>query len=97
MQRNRFTWVALIAVIALAGCGRDDLVGIFEDDLGLTRYEFLGKGQAHLTVLGATVVADYRLDGDQVLVTGPQGTLVLTRRDDRLYGPMGLELKRQMP
>ena len=97
MHRNRFTRVVLIAMIALAGCGHDDLVGIFEDDLGLTRYEFLGKGQAHLTVLGATVVAEYRLDGDRVRVTGPQGSLVLTRRDDRLYGPMGLELERQLP
>ncbi len=97
MYRSRFIWWALLAAIALVGCGRDDLVGTYEDDLGLTRYEFLGKGQAHLTVLGATVVADYRLDGDQVLVTGPQGTLVLTRREDRLYGPMGLELKRQVP
>lgn len=96
MNRNRCIWGVLIAVIALAGCGSDDLVGTFEDDLGLTRYEFLGKGQAQLTVLGATVVADYRVDGDRVLVTGPQGTLVLTRRDDRLYGPMGLELKRQV-
>lgn len=97
MKRRRLNWGTLLAVILFAGCGRDDLVGTFEDDLGLTRYEFLGKGQAHLTVLGATVVADYRLDGDQVLVTGPQGTLVLTRREDRLYGPMGLELKRQVP
>ncbi|MCC5886958.1 MAG: hypothetical protein JJT88_11050 [Gammaproteobacteria bacterium] len=97
MVRIRLISMVLTAVIALAGCGRDDLLGTYEDDLGMTRYEFRGKGQAHLTVLGTTVVADYHLDGDRVLVTGPQGTLVLTRRDDRLYGPMGMELKRQMP
>ncbi|TVS17296.1 MAG: hypothetical protein EA417_07200 [Gammaproteobacteria bacterium] len=97
MYRIRVSALLLATVITLVGCGRDDLVGAYEDDLGMTRYEFHGKGQAHLTVLGATVVAEYHLDGDRVLVTGPQGTLVLTRRDDRLYGPMGMELKRQMP
>jgi hypothetical protein len=49
----------------------------------------------HISVLGATVAAEYTLDGDRVLVTSPQGTVVLTHNDDRLYGPMGLELVRQ--
>ncbi|MCC5867731.1 MAG: hypothetical protein JJU27_04390 [Gammaproteobacteria bacterium] len=86
--------LALAAALALTGCGRDTLVGTYEDELGMTRYEFLGQGQVHVSVLGTTVVAEYRLDDDRVLVTGPQGTLVLTRHEDRLHGPMGLVLRR---
>jgi hypothetical protein len=84
----------LVASLALAACGRDTLVGAYEDEMGMTRYEFLGQGQVHVSVLGTTVVAEYRLDDDRVVITGPQGTLVLTRHEDRLHGPMGLVLRR---
>ena len=86
--------LALAAAPALNGCGRDTLVGTYEDELGMTRYEFLGNGEVQVSVLGTTVVAEYRLDGDNVLVTSPQGTLVLTRRGEQLHGPMGLALER---
>ena len=93
-RRSGILSLLLMIWIGLAGCARDDLVGTFEDDLGMTRYEFLGKGRVNISVLGATVVAEYRLDHDRVLVTGPQGTLVLIRSDDELHGPMGLSLHR---
>ena len=35
---------------------------------------------------------EYQLDDDKVFVSSAQGTVVLTRRGERLYGPMGLEL-----
>lgn len=85
----------LVVALALPGCARDDLVGTYEDELGMIRYDFLGQGQVHVAVLGTTVVAEYRLEDDRVLVTGPQGTLVLTRHNDALHGPMGLRLHRQ--
>ncbi len=88
---------ALVVAIwlGLTGCARDDLVGTYEDELGMTRYEFQGSGRVHVSVLGATVVAEYRLDNDTVLVTGPQGTLVLARRGEQLQGPMGLVLNKR--
>jgi hypothetical protein len=82
------------ALLALAGCGAD-IAGTYEDESGITRYAFAGDGDVQIHVLGADVDAEYQLDGDKVLVTSAQGTVVLTRRDDRLVGPMGLELIRQ--
>lgn len=83
-----------ISAIALAACD-DKIVGTYADDAGVTRYEFAGNGGVKILVLGAEVDAEYRIDDDKVLVSSAQGTVVLTKRDDRLYGPMGLELIRQ--
>ncbi|MCC5862093.1 MAG: hypothetical protein JJT93_09315 [Gammaproteobacteria bacterium] len=94
---NATAMLVLTASLVLVACGRDELRGRYEDELGMTRYEFFGQGQVHISVLGTTVVAEYRLDQDRVLVSGPQGTLVLTRHDDQLHGPMGLVLKRSRP
>ena len=77
-----------------AGCSKG-VNGTFADDEMLTAYEFHADGRATISVLGTTVAAEYTLDGDRILVTSAQGTVVLTRRDDRLYGPMGLELARR--
>ena len=79
---------------ALAGCG-GELNGTYADDANVTRYAFLDDGAVTIRVLGSEVDAEYRLDGNKILVSSAQGTVVLTRRDDRLYGPMGLELIRQ--
>ena len=82
------------ASAVLAACG-DDLSGTYADDPGVTQYVFAGNGDVTISVLGSEVDAEYRLDGDKVLVTSAQGTVVLTRRNERLYGPMGLELSRR--
>lgn len=81
-------------LLTAAGCERD-LSGTFADESDMTAYEFHEDGSATIVVLGTKVSAEYTLDGDRVLVTSGQGTVVLTRRDGRLYGPMGLELIRQ--
>jgi len=83
-----------IGVLLSAGCG-NGMSGTFEDEAGVTRYEFEPGGGARISVLGATVAAEYTRDGDRILVTSPQGTVVLTRKGDTLYGPTGLELLRQ--
>jgi hypothetical protein len=84
----------LTSALLLSGCG-NELSGTYEDEDGITRYTFSGNGEVRISVLGNDVDAEYRLDNDKVLVSSAQGTVVLTRRDDRLYGPMGLELLRQ--
>ena len=92
-QMKRF--VAVMAVgAALTACG-ETLSGTYVDDGNVTAYEFHGNGRATISVLGTTVAADYTVDEDKVLVTSAQGTVVLRRSGDQLYGPMGLELARQ--
>jgi hypothetical protein len=93
MRANK-GWIVGVLSIALAGCG-EALSGRFADDAGVTNYTFARNGRVTISVLGTDVDAEYRLDGDKVMVSSAQGTVVLTRREDRLYGPMGLELKRQ--
>lgn len=87
-------WILLAGWTVVAGCG-DGLSGTYSDDAGVTQYAFAGDGDVRISVLGSEVDAEYHLDGNKVLVSSAQGTVVLTRRDNRLYGPMGLELVRQ--
>lgn len=84
----------IVGLAAVAACG-DGLEGTYSDDPVVTRYVFNGNGDVRISVLGSEVLAEYRVDGDRVFVTSPQGTVVLTRRADRLHGPMGLELVRR--
>jgi len=93
-MRTKAMWGLVVGAFALTGCG-DELAGTYEDDGGVTRYAFADDGDVKILVLGTEVNAEYRLDGNKVLVSSAQGTVVLTRRDDRLYGPMGLELVRR--
>ncbi len=93
-MRTNSGWILVVTSIALASCG-EQLSGNYADDDGITSYAFATNGRVTISVLGADVDAEYRLDGDKVLVSSAQGTIVLTRREDHLYGPMGLELKRQ--
>ena len=91
-KSSRF--LAVMSILALSACA-EDLSGIYVDDGNVTAYEFHGNGRATISVLGTTVAADYTVDNDRVLVTSAQGTVVLRRSGEHLYGPMGLELARQ--
>ena len=93
MQLVSFSKLLVLSAL-LAGCG-DEFTGTYEDKLGLTNYEFRGDGQAYISVLGTTVSGEYKLDGDKVLLSSPQGTVVLSRKGQKLFGPMGLELVRR--
>ena len=46
-------------------------------------------------MLGATVSGSYEVDSKRVLITAPQGTVLLVRSENGLQGPMGLELTRK--
>ncbi|MGB5211083.1 MAG: hypothetical protein WBN31_02725 [Gammaproteobacteria bacterium] len=93
-MRTQAKWVWLASALALSACG-DNLSGTYSDGAGVTQYEFAEDGNVNISVLGSDVVAEYRIDGDKILVSSAQGTVVLTRRGDRLYGPMGLQLTRK--
>ena len=88
--------VTILALLAFAAACGDDVSGTYADEGSVTAYQFHGDGRVTISVLGTTVPAEYSQQGDRVLVTSAQGTVVLREQDDRLYGPMGLELvKRQ--
>lgn len=80
-----------LASLSLGACARSP-VGTYADASGATRYEFRPDGQVFISVLGTTVSAAYEANPERILVSGPQGTVVLLRKEDRLQGPMGLEL-----
>ncbi|HVZ31645.1 MAG TPA: hypothetical protein VG963_04420, partial [Polyangiaceae bacterium] len=92
--RLRRAALACIAAIGLAACS-PRVAGIYVDPSGATQYEFRPDGKVYISVLGATVTASYEVNAERILVMGPQGSVVLIRRKDRLEGPMGLELKRK--
>jgi hypothetical protein len=86
--------LALVASLSMSACARSP-VGTYADTSGATRYEFRPDGQVYLSVLGTTVSGTYEANRERILINGPQGTLVLLRKADRLQGPMGLELRLQ--
>ena len=85
----------LMLLAALTGCGGAELKGVYSDELGTTAYDFRNDQRVFITVLEITVAADYTTHGDDIIVTTPQGTLVLARHDDRLIGPSGRVFTRQ--
>ena len=87
--------LVVASVIFLPAACAEDLSGLYVDDGNITAYEFHRNGRATISVLGAEIEADYRVDDDKILVTSAQGTVVLRRSGDHLYGPMGLELARR--
>jgi hypothetical protein len=72
-----------------------DVTGVWVDQSGVVSYEFQRDGQVQIVALGSVVTGEYSLDGAKVVLTSPQGTVVLTRKGDRLIGPMGAEMLRR--
>ena len=95
MQAPRWMLIVFSSAYLISACG-NGVSGTYADDGNVTAYEFHGNGRATISVLGTTVAAEYTIDDDKVLVTSPQGTVVLRRNGDHLYGPMGLELVRKL-
>lgn len=91
--RNRIVITLLVvSQSVLWGCG-PRVAGVYVDASGATQYEFRPTGEVFISVLGTTVSARYEENAERILVSGPQGTVVLIRKHDRLEGPMGLELR----
>jgi hypothetical protein len=81
---------AALAALALlaAGCGAR-LSGTYADESGLGRLEFKDDGTAYMTTFGGTIACTYEVDGEHVILTGPNGSQVLTLTGDRLDGGLG--------
>jgi hypothetical protein len=86
--------IALLVALPLAACDRG-LSGTWQDAEGEASYRFEPDGTASISILGANVAAEYMVDGDRVLVSSSQGTVVLKMQQGRLYGPMDRELVRR--
>lgn len=78
---------------AIEAGGDPALVGrAFVDPETFARLEFRDEKMAMFTIVGLKAPCPYQIDGDDIIVKGPHGTLVLTRRGDRLQG-MGMNFK----
>lgn len=94
-MKRVLTTLCLLLALGAGACRDAAISGTWRDREAETTYHFRDDGRATVSVLDARVPAEYTLDGDRVLVTSPQGTVVLKQREGRLYGPMGQELVRQ--
>ena len=96
--QQRLTLMRAIAgfflLCTLAACADPEFSGVYSDDLGTTRYDFRGNERVFVTVLEVTVAGDYTAHGEDIIVTTPQGTVVLARQDNLLIGPTGQVLTR---
>lgn len=92
-MRLKIFWILTSALTLFVGCG-DSIAGQYADANQVTTYTFFRSGDVRISVLGAEVDAEYLVDGNRIVVSSAQGTVVFTQRDDRLYGPMGLQLER---
>lgn len=85
---------ALMALLfTMSACG-SGISGSYQDEMGVTEYEFRSNGTVLMHVMGTTVSANYTVDGDEIFLGGPQGGLVFKRNGDTLEGPMGMKLTR---
>ncbi len=76
---------------AVQAGGDPELVGrTFVDEKHFTRIEFRDEKLAIINIMGIRAAGDYQVSADDVIVRGPQGSLVFTRRgsgaDVRLTG-----------
>jgi len=94
MSERRPAYLVLATALLLAGC-EGQLDGTWEEATGDLSYEFRPDGRVWIRALGSVVVGDYTLHGDRVVLTSPQGTVVLERRGDELSGPMGARFTRR--
>lgn len=82
-----------VASLTVLACS-PPFAGTYADRSGMTEYEFGSDGKVYICVLGATASGTFEANSERILVIGPQGTVVFLRNEDRLIGPMGLELHR---
>ncbi len=85
---RRSSAFALIALLC-GGCS-GGMSGTYEEESGVGRLDFQGDGKVYVSFLGVTVAGEYELDGERVIIEGPNGSQVLMRNGDRLEGGLGM-------
>lgn len=93
---KRVLQIAAAATLAgiLGACGQG-ISGTFEDEMGISRYEFTRGGRVYMSVMGVEAAGEYEIEGERIVLEGPNGTMVLHRSGEDLEGPMGLKLIRK--
>lgn len=94
MKRTMRAAAAATLAGFLAACSQG-ISGTFEDEMGVSRYEFTRGGRVYMSVMGVEAAGEYELDGERIVLQGPNGTTVLHRDGENLKGPMGLKLIRK--
>jgi len=84
----------LLVVLLLASCG-DGVAGTYAAPDGNGSLELRDNGKAYLTLFGNTVASEYEVDGDKVILKGPLGSQVLTRKGKDLVGLMDMTFTRK--
>jgi len=80
---------------AIAAGGDPDIVGYtFVDTSNTSMLEFRDERRVIFAVLGMKFAGDYEVSRDDVIIEGPNGTLVFTKHGKQLAG-MGLTFQRQ--
>ncbi|HEX5009971.1 MAG TPA: hypothetical protein VFY71_06180 [Planctomycetota bacterium] len=88
--------LTLAAVLALhAGACGSGLSGTWATSDGQGRLEFDVDGTVYLTSYGGTFACRYQLDGDHVIITGPNGSQVFTRQGNQLEAGLGMVFVRR--
>lgn len=89
-----FIGAVCVAALTLGGCS-DRMIGTYEDDAGIGSLEFQDDGRVYVTMLEMTVVGEYEVDGDRIIIHGPRGAQVLTRDGEALLGGPGMTFVRR--
>lgn len=82
-------------VVALAGCGKS-LDGIYKDNLGLQKYEFLSDGTVYVSTMGVIQEGTYALDDNKVKITIEGETTIFDLNPDgSIQGALGMTLREE--
>ena len=94
-SRHLLLTLAAVGTLLLAACGKK-LDGTYTDSMGIMEFTFASNGKVVQSQLGMRVELPYEVDGKDVRIQSPQGTLLLTLNNDgTIQGPMGMTLKRK--
>jgi len=93
MNKGTRVLALMLAGAMLAACG-NGFSGVYRDEMGVSQYEFTGDGRVYMSVMGIESAGEYEVDGERIVLRGPNGTMVLSRDGEELVGPMGLRLIR---
>ena len=88
--------LVLVVAFSLSASACDSgLSGTWASADGQGRLEFRDNGTVYVSSYGGTFACQYEMDGDHVIVTGPHGSQVFTRRGDQLEVGLGAVFVRQ--
>ncbi len=64
--------------------------------MGVSKYTFKSNGKVIVDTVGFASELSYEVDDKNVKISGPQGNLIMTIKDDKsIEGPLGLLLTKK--